>query len=114
VNTSVTTIRLVYNGVEDEDAIDESNLARVGALVARNKRLRSLFLFDARQMMISAMCSDWCGVVWPYLLESDDINDDKIAPDNVEAVRAEFAAVVAERRCRLQVAVPGAKRRRLE
>jgi hypothetical protein len=57
-------------------------------------------------MMISAMCSDWCGVVWPYYaLESDDIEDGKVAPDDVEAVRAEFAAVVEDRRRRRLLAL---------
>jgi hypothetical protein len=39
------------------------------------------------------------------LLESDD-KDGTVVPDNVEAVRAEFAGVVAERLRRAQVA-PG-------
>jgi hypothetical protein len=44
--------------------------AKIQVLLARNKRLRSLLLFDARQMMVSAMCVvDWWGVVWSYLLE---------------------------------------------
>jgi hypothetical protein len=47
------------------------------------------------------------------LLESDD-KDGVVAPDNIEALRAEFFSdVVAERRRRLQ-ATPVAKRRRLE
>jgi Ran GTPase-activating protein (RanGAP) involved in mRNA processing and transport len=68
VNTSVTDIDLDYN------EIDETNRASINALFARNKRLRCLFLFDARQMLLSLMggCADECSVVWPYLLESDD------------------------------------------
>jgi hypothetical protein len=106
VNTSLTRIDL--NG----NAIDESNRASVNALVARNKRFRSLFLFDARRMLLSLMCADECGVVWPYLLGSGNTNG-IIAPDNADAVRTEFAGVVAERRRRLQ-ATPEAKRRRRE
>jgi Ran GTPase-activating protein (RanGAP) involved in mRNA processing and transport len=106
VNTSVTTIGLDWN------TIDESNRANVNALMARNKRFRSLFLFDARQMLLSLMCADECGVVWPYLLGSGN-TDGTVVPDNVDSIRAEFAAVVAERRRRLQGG-PEAKRRRLE
>jgi hypothetical protein len=95
VNTSVTSIYL-YN-----DSIDKSNLANVDALVARNKRLRCLFIFDARKMLLSLMCADECGVVWPYLLDKGD-KDGAVAPDNIETIRTEFGVVVAERRCRLQ------------
>jgi hypothetical protein len=92
VNMSVTTISLHHN------VIDESNIASINALIARNKRLRCLFLFEARRMLLSLMCADECGVVWPYLLESGD-NDGIVAPDNV----AEYLDVVAERRRRLQL-----------
>jgi hypothetical protein len=64
-------------------------------------------------MLLSLMCADECGVVWLYLLESDERKDGIVVPDNVEAVRAEFAGVVAKRRRRLQIE-PEAKRRRLE
>jgi hypothetical protein len=93
VKTSVTSFDLRFNG------IDASELAHVDELIARNKRLRHLFLFDARRMLLSLMCADWCGVVWPYLLDGDDA-DDIEATDNVETLRAEFAAVVEERRLR--------------
>jgi hypothetical protein len=63
-------------------------------------------------MLLSLMCADECGVVWPYLLENGD-KDGAVAPDNLDAIRAEFGVVVAERRRRLQV-TPEAKRRRLE
>jgi hypothetical protein len=106
VKTSLTRIEL------DDNAIDESNRVRLDALVARNKRLRSLFLFDARRMLLSLMCADECGVVWPYLLDSDDA-DVGVASDNVDTLRAEFAAFVEERRRRSQ-ALPETKRRRLE
>jgi hypothetical protein len=54
-------------------------------------------------MLLSLMggCADECSIVWPYLLQKDD---EDVVPDNVKAVRAEFAGVVAERRRRLQVA----------
>jgi hypothetical protein len=97
VNTSLTGINL------DENAIDESNRASINALVARNKRFRSLFLFDARRMLLSLMCADECGVVWPYLLERGD-KDGIVVPDNVAAIRAEFAAVFEERRRRAATA----------
>jgi len=92
VNTSVTTI-----DIDDDD--DEMDCARIDVLLARNRRLRDLFLFDARQMLLSVMCADLCGVLWPYLLEGDDTGG-IVAPKNVDEVRAEFAAVVAERRRR--------------
>jgi hypothetical protein len=107
VNTSVTEIDLSFNG------IDTLSSNSVDALLSRNKRLRSLFLFDARQMLLSLMCADECSVVWPYLLGSGD-KDGIIAPDNIEAIRAEsagFIDVVAKRRRRLQ-GTPEAKRRR--
>jgi hypothetical protein len=108
VNASVVKIDL------DGNAIDiKSNRARFNALVDRNKRLRSLFLFDARKMLLSLMCADECGVVWPYLLESDELKDGIVAPDNVDALRVELQGVVAERRRRLQVTLE-AKRRRLK
>jgi hypothetical protein len=73
----------------------------VDTLIARNKRLRRLFLFDAQQMMLSLMCADWCGVVWPYLLDGDAYTDGiTIREDDVATVRAEFAAVDEERRRR--------------
>jgi hypothetical protein len=69
--------------------------------LARNKRLRHLFLFDDRRIRLSVMCADWCGVVWPYLLVGDDIADVGVAPPgNIKMRRAEFAAVVEERRRR--------------
>jgi hypothetical protein len=96
VNTSLTSIDLA------ENAIDESKGASVEALIARNKRFRSLFLFDARQMLLSLMCADECGVVWPYLLERVDKDIGIVAPADVETIRAEYLSdVVVERRRRL-------------
>jgi hypothetical protein len=97
VNTSMAFMNFEKNGVIVEDA------ALVNALLARNKRFRHRFLFDARRMLISVICTDWCGVVWPYLLDSDDL-DVGITPDNIETLRAEFAAVVEERRRRAEAA----------
>jgi hypothetical protein len=68
--------------------------------LARNDRLRHLFFFDARQMLLSLMCADECGVVWPYLLDGDDMDVGVSSDINVETLRAEFAAVVEERRRR--------------
>jgi hypothetical protein len=86
----VTTINL------SSYEVGEPNRARLNALIARNKRLRHLFLFDARQMLLSLMCADECGVVWPYLLKVDD-KDVGVSSDNVETLRAEYAGVVSER-----------------
>jgi hypothetical protein len=89
----LTCIHLIGN------AIDESNRASFIALTARNERLSHLFLFDARRMLLTLMCADECGVVWPYLIGSG--NTDGIdAPENLESIRAEFAGVLAERRRR--------------
>jgi hypothetical protein len=86
VNSTVTFIDL---GAYD------SKLVR--SLMARNTRFRRIFLFDARQMRLSLMCADECGVVWPYLLESGD-TDGVAVPDNLGSIRAEFSSVLAERR----------------
>jgi hypothetical protein len=64
------------------------------------ERLGDLFLYDARQMLLSLMCADECGVVWPYLLESDNITGGVAEPDNVDELRAAYASVVARRRLR--------------
>jgi hypothetical protein len=78
------------------------------ALIARNQRLRRLFLFDARQMLLSVLCADECGVVWPYVFDKEDA-DYVAQPSNsfgdFESVRAEFAVVVEERRRRRASAV---------
>jgi hypothetical protein len=118
VNTSLTWIAL------DHNSINRTNRASIDALVARNARFRHLFLFDVRQMLLSAMtgCADECGVVWPYLLNDDDMKVG-VATVDVETLRAEFATVVKERRRRAEhvVAVgadvdeydgPAVKRRR--
>jgi hypothetical protein len=137
VNTSVTHIYLDGNTIGDEGAsafadalqvntsvihitlggnkISAEGVASIKELIDRNLRFRVLFLFDARKMLLSLMCADECGVVWPYLLERDDIEDGKVVPDNyIEELRAELLGVVVERRSRLQVGAPEAKRRRRE
>jgi hypothetical protein len=80
VNTSVTSIELSYNG------IDATSCARVNTLTARNRRLRRLFLFDLRQILLSVMCADERGVVWPYLLERGD-TDGIVTADAAELIR---------------------------
>jgi hypothetical protein len=126
VNTSVTSINLDYNALGDEgasalaDALkvntsvisidlrgirsDKSHHTLVDELIACNKRLRHLFIFDARKMLLSLMCADECGVAWPYLLDGDDLSV-IVAPDEVASLRAEFAVVVEERRRRAAVVV---------
>jgi hypothetical protein len=79
--------------------IDASGLANVNKLIARNERLRQLFLFDARKMLLSVLCADECGALWPYLFEGEDLSV-TAPPANVDSLRAEFAAVVEERRRR--------------
>jgi hypothetical protein len=97
VNTSVTSIDLDFNQVGAEVATS------IDALTARNNRLRHLFLFDARQMLLSVLCADECGVVWPYLLAAADVRYVAQASNcfgNVASLRSEFAIVVEERRRR--------------
>jgi hypothetical protein len=53
-------------------------------------------------MLLLLLCGDVVGVVLPYLLKKEDI-DTIVALDNVETLRAEFAAVVEERRRRAGV-----------
>jgi hypothetical protein len=91
VNTSLTRVHTYGN------LILLSTRSSIDALVARNKRFRSLFLFDARRLLLSVRCADECGVVWPFLLESGD-TDGIVAPGNLETIHAEFEVdVVAER-----------------
>jgi len=91
VNTSVTSIKLEVNEV------DESVRAVADKLLARNLRIRRLLLFDARQMLLSRLCADEFGVLWSYFLTSSEVVDDGSAPDNIDSIRAELAAVVEER-----------------
>jgi hypothetical protein len=93
VNTSVTDMDSNYNGLAST-----LNCAPVNELLARNVRLRHIFLFDARQMLLSVMCADECGVVWPYLLGVSCNTDGTVAP--TDTLRVEFASVVEERRRR--------------
>jgi hypothetical protein len=90
----VTSIELVGAGVGD------SRVAAINGLLARNKRVRALFVFEARQMLLSVLCADECGVVWPYFLSSGD-TDGLEEPDDIEGIRADLAVVVEERRRRL-------------
>jgi hypothetical protein len=89
VNTSLLDFSPFSGG------INESIRNTIKKLTDRNKRLRHLFLFDARKMLLSLMCADECGVV--YLLESDNITDSVAAPDDIDALRATFASIVAAR-----------------
>jgi Ran GTPase-activating protein (RanGAP) involved in mRNA processing and transport len=105
VNTSVTTIDLdtmfiKFDGADDLEEYEEA-FKLIDDLIARNNRLRRLFIFDARKMLFSLMtgCADEVSVVLPYALSAVDANVIISAAD-VEPLRAEFAAVVEERRCR--------------
>jgi hypothetical protein len=97
VNTTLMRTGIFKNGKKSFKDVDK--------LIMRNKRFRCLFLFDARRMLLSLMCADECGVVWPYLLESGDV-DGLAAPDNLEweSIRPEFSEVVAERHRRRTMA----------
>jgi hypothetical protein len=99
VNTSVTAINVVSS--KQAIRVTQSLLDKLNELVARNQRLRLLFLSDARQMLLSVMCIDEGGVVLSFLPD-DSTRADLIAAtgNNVDTLRAEFAAVVAERRRR--------------
>jgi hypothetical protein len=77
---------------------DESEWDMITALVPRNKRFRSLFLFDARQMLMSRLCSDEFGVLWSYFIDSSAGDDDGAVPDNIASIRFELVAIVNERR----------------
>jgi hypothetical protein len=107
VNTTVTQIDLIGN------EIGESTRASIDALLARNERFRRLILFDgAQRQLLSLMCADECGVVWPYVLKNG-VCQLWFGAYNVESIRADFAVVVEERRRRFQV-TPDPKRRRLK
>jgi hypothetical protein len=86
----VTSINIVGNEVGAEVT------ASINALTARNMRFRRLFLSDARQMLLSVLCADEYGVVWPYVLEGDNLTAVK-ARGVDQTLRTEFAAVVEER-----------------
>jgi hypothetical protein len=97
VNTSLTKLNL-SDCVFHTDEGDAMALAYVGTLVARNMRFSRLFLFDARWKLLSLMCADECGVVWPYLLG----NNFNHAYDDVETIRVEFERFgVTRHLCRL-------------
>jgi hypothetical protein len=56
-------------------------------------------------MLLSVLCADEFGVVWPYLLDGDDadylyVTQSSNRFGNVVSWRAEFAVVVEERRRR--------------
>jgi hypothetical protein len=107
-NTSVTSINMERNwGFESEWGLS------VYQSLARNRTLRSLFLFDARQMLLSRLCTDECDVVWSYFADEDGGKrrhtmtrsigrlDGLELPDaDVETLRATHATVVEERRLR--------------
>jgi hypothetical protein len=108
---SVTHLDINYTNTYGNDR-DENKALRdalrakfsiINASIDRNRRFRRLFLFDARQMLLSLMCADECGVVWPYLLAVEDLGTRK-APGVVETLRAGFAVVVAKRRRRAAAA----------
>jgi hypothetical protein len=54
-----------------------------------------LFLYDARQTFLTLVSPDACGILWPYFLA--DVTDVVEAPDDIEELRAVYAAIVEER-----------------
>jgi hypothetical protein len=106
----VTSIRFNLN--------ENSAPERWYEVLGRNTRFRCLFLFDARQMLLSVLCADECGVSWPYFANEYEKygslggrrccrelcgdGSKPHAPDQIEAIRVEFAAVVEERRRRAE------------
>jgi hypothetical protein len=99
VNTSMTKIDIAGN----EFGID-GTLALLKALEVNTSVMEidlESDIFDARKMLFSLMtgCADEVSVVLPYALSAVDANVIISAAD-VEPLRAEFAAVVEERRCR--------------
>jgi hypothetical protein len=94
INSTVINLNVNFYGARVNDVAH--------TLIARNRRLRHLFLFDARQMLLSLMCADECGVVWPYLLEYVDTSTGIIDSTHnnacaIATLRAEFALIVEER-----------------
>jgi hypothetical protein len=103
VNTTITQLFLDFNGINVNVV-----MASVDELIARNRRLRRLFLVDARQMLLSVLCADECGAVWSYLLDNDDavyLAQPSNCFGDFESVRAEFAIVVEKRRRRAAAAL---------
>jgi hypothetical protein len=96
VNTSVMAMWLGGN-MSSGNRTNALMLTTVRKLTNRNKRLRHLFLYDARQMLLSLMCADECGVVWPYFLESGNIMDGIVVPANIDVLRAILASIVVAR-----------------
>jgi hypothetical protein len=112
---------------DDDDDEEDSNKERINVLLRRNRRLWCMFLFDARQMLLSVMCADWCGVVWSFYsgdtkeersalagdvgsmqaryeagLETLKEDDGEEAPSDLEALRAVHAGIVDTRRRRIE------------
>ena len=56
-------------------------------------------------MLMSRLCGDEFGVLWKYFIASSAGKDDGAAPDNIESIRIELAAVVTERQ-RLELCRP--------
>jgi hypothetical protein len=48
-------------------------------------------------MLLSRLCADEFGVLWRYFIDSSAGDDDGAAPENIDSMRIELAAVVTER-----------------
>jgi hypothetical protein len=94
VNTVLTKLYLHHL-----NQVSKTQRKLVDELLGRNKRIRCLFFFDARQMLLLALCSDELGVVWLYVVAHSD-TDGVEKPGDITATRAEFAGVIEERRSR--------------
>ena len=83
---SVTNVRIACSSDE------------IARLCERNKCLRRLFLYDAREMLCSVLCADECSLVWPYLQYD---KEDYEMPDKIEELRIVHAEIVDERQLRV-------------
>jgi hypothetical protein len=98
VNTTVTTVELW------DDSIGESITRVIDAATDRNKRLRQLFLYDTWRTLLSLLCADECGVIWPYYLACGDRNGAAV-PDGLDDLRLSMAGIHFERERRRRAAV---------
>jgi predicted HTH domain antitoxin len=89
--TALTSLELYGNEIGDD------TLVKFDELCTRNERLRCLFLYDARQFLLTLLSPDACGVLWPYVV-GVDVNDGIEAPDDTEELQAVYAGIVEERR----------------
>jgi hypothetical protein len=97
VCSSVTQVKFDGWRVESKFVPERKVLSK---LLARNRRFRNVYLFDARQLLLSKLSPDAVGVLWPYFAGKHDSDNGKVEPANAETLRAEYADIAEERvRC---------------